>query len=161
MQVDSGANVHAVTSKQSLCFFIPALLQVETVNGDMSTSKGWGGIFVQLLGTKLPFLCCPVHVCPHNLRNTLSLSTLKSYANFDKAMINTHSMVELCTTDGTVYSYPTCTYNGLDFIDIQVMSFTRVMWLRKYGFTVFFLDVWTQSNAQSPRVHALHQMNHL
>jgi hypothetical protein len=122
-QVDSGANVNAITDPNLLAFYIPTHTNVEAVNGVSFSSIGWGGILIQLNPNEPPTLCCPVYVCPQNPRNTFSLGALKVYSNFKRAIADTHIGVDLVSFNNEKHHLPVRTYNGLDFIDLRIMSF--------------------------------------
>ena len=123
LQVDSGANVNAITDPNILAFYIPTRTNVEAVNGASFTSIGWGGLLIQLLPNAPPTMCCPVYVCPQNPRNTFSLGAMKLYSDFKRAIADTHIGVDLISNTNEKHHLPVRTFNGLDFIDLQVMSF--------------------------------------
>ena len=124
-QVDSGANVWAVITSDVLIFYVPTRTSVESVSGDKFESTGWGGMIINLNGK--PCLCSPVYVCPQNPRNTFSLGALKTNSCFKATMLDTFSSLTLVDHHDNETVIKTNVSNGLDFVELQIMSFSSLV----------------------------------
>lgn len=120
-QVDSGANVWAVTDPKVLVFYHSNPTSVEAVNGETFTSEGWGGMLIKLKNKV--YLCSPVYVYSGNPRNTMSLGALKSASGFMNASVNIHETVELIDRHGVKAIIPTVVSNDLDFVTLEIVTF--------------------------------------
>lgn len=122
-QVDSGANIWAITDKLLLLYFLPSENNnLCNVNGETFCSSGWGAMLIGF--TTKVFLCYPVYVCPSNPKNTMSLGALKVYLNFRKAKLDTLAKVKLVNYDNNKYVLPTIVRNNLDFVRLSIYSLT-------------------------------------
>ncbi len=124
-QVDSGANVFSVYSRELLIAFFPVKTNVENVNGTHFTSNGWGIALCEINNKQ--YLLAPVYECPENPRNTFSPGALKKYSAFQKAIVDCHNEVILTDHNGVSFTKPIVENNGLDFIEIQLLAFSSSM----------------------------------
>ena len=79
IRIDSGANVHATTNKSD---FLILYHQQKTINiaaGQVTQSKGFGVVMVQLIPNHPPLLLAPVYYCPTVSTGTLSPQCLHLY----------------------------------------------------------------------------------
>jgi hypothetical protein len=121
LQIDTGANVHAVTSPHLLVYFIKQSTKVRNINGESFVSPGWGSSIIHI--NEQHYMISPVFLCPSNPHNTLSLGALKLYSKFQKAIIDTHDHIELHDHQGVEHQIPVTTTNGLDYVQLQFASF--------------------------------------
>ncbi len=121
LQVDTGANVHAVTNSNMLIFYIPCATQVRNINGETFESPGWGACVYTYKDKS--YLLSPVYVCPNNPHNTVSLGALQSYSSFKRTIIETHSKLELYANNEQQIILDVTTDNGLDYVELNLSTF--------------------------------------
>lgn len=121
MQVDSGANVFSVYSRDVLLTFFEVETKVEAVHGEHFTSTGWGIGLCEIDGRA--YLIAPVYECPDNPRNTFSPSALRKFSCFDQVMVNSGTSVHFVDDLNRKFDLPIQEHNGLDFVEMTMLSF--------------------------------------
>jgi hypothetical protein len=124
-QLDTGANVHAVTSPHLLAFFIKKTTRVRNINGESFESPGWGASIININNSY--YLISPIYLCPNNPHNTLSLGALKLFSGFKRTIIETHTQIEIHDNNNKIHNLPVTTSNGLDFVKLQIASFNPMV----------------------------------
>jgi hypothetical protein len=122
-QVDTGANVHAVTNSNMLIFFINCKTKVRNINGETFESPGWGACI--FTSNNKNYLLSPVYVCPNNPHNTISLGALQAYTSFKRTVVETHLKLELYDHFDHKHQVDVITDNGLDYVDLQLSTFNN------------------------------------
>lgn len=124
-QVDSGANVFSVYSRNLLIAFFETRTEVEAVHGEHFISNGWGIALVLMNGK--PTLLAPVYECPDNPRNTFSPGALKKYSCFRHVLVDCHSTMTMTDENNDSFSLLMSEHNGLDFVDFELLTFSDAM----------------------------------
>ena len=118
---DQGANVGSVVDMRYFLFYIPRETSVQQVGGDMIHSPGWGGVLYRFDGRL--YLQAPTYFCPRSPQNTFSPGCFKNYSNFKKVLVDTNESITLIDDLDNRSSLPFMVNNGLDYVDVEVMSF--------------------------------------
>ena len=89
------------------------------VDGSMVQAMGWGGILIAL-GTTT-YMLSPVFHCPQNPKNTFTPTTVLTFSNFKRAIVDTHKRVVLIDNNNTRHDIITTQDNDLDFATLQIV----------------------------------------
>ena len=89
------------------------------VDGSVVKAKGWGGILIAL-GSR-NYLLSPVFHCPQNPKNTFTPTTVLSFSNFSRALVDTHQKVVLIDNDNHRHDVITIQDNNLDFAELHIV----------------------------------------
>ena len=117
--VDGGANCGSIKDKDLFYFFINSEGLVQTVDGSMVRSQGWGVILVQF--GQRTCLLGPVYYFPNSPRNTFSPGILLNYNIFREANISTNKSMSLVGVNNELTTMPINVYNDLDFVNLTIM----------------------------------------
>ena len=93
------------------------------VNGNTSFSEGYGIAFIRFSTDPTVYPIGPVLVSPDAPRNTFSLSALIISCAFKNATETMLSHCKFIDSNGRVTIVPCSVYNGLDFFQIEIVTF--------------------------------------
>ena len=152
MNVDSGANVFSVQSRNLLVVFFEVETTVDAVDGHQFTAPGWG-VGIILLNGK-PRMIAPVYECPDNPQNTFSPGALKLYSSFTQVLVDCHNKLIMKDNNGRVIEEPLIVDNGLDFCQVQFLIFSDNMLVDPRNHSSMKLTMIPRTTTVGPQVMA-------